>query len=432
MKKLALFLFSSLLHSAAVQAEALDRIVAIVNNTAITQTEVNQHISLVKQQFAQATQIPEADLNQQVLDRLILDKIELQLAEQSGILIDEPTVDEAIQQMLRNQRLSLDQLKTQLNQEGLSFEQFRHNIRHELAIHQLQKKTVGHEIAVSEREVEQYLKTLAEYQQAHSEYRLRHILIALPPSPTPEQIRRAETEATELLAQIRQGADFSSLAVRYSKGQQALEGGDLGWRKGSELPTLFTKNLQTLKVGAVDGLYRNASGFHLIQLADKRQAYADISPVQSHVRHVLIKTSLLNTPEEAYQQIQLVRALIQSGQPFEKVAQEKSEDTLSKTTGGDLGWLSAEHLSPEFRQVMNRLPEHTLSEPFQTAAGWHLIEVLERRELSTDPELLRQKALTALQTRKFEEQLIDWQRQIRDQAFVRILTPDHTETPART
>jgi peptidyl-prolyl cis-trans isomerase SurA len=402
-RKLTIFLL--LVSSLSWGAVPLDRVKAIVNDGVITELELQQHLVWVKKQLPPQT-TPPPNFSEQILDQMILQKIQLQFAEKSGIQVDDRALDDQLAGLAKSNGLSLEAFRQQLQKEGMPFDAFREEVRQEMILAQLQRRDVLNQISVSPQEIEHYLQST---QKADTEYRIRHILIPLPAEPTPEQITKTEKEATQLLKTLQKGVSFETTAMQHSKGQQALQGGDLGWRSKSALPTLFVDDLDILSTGQIKGLYRNASGFHIIQLTDKRKSIAPAPVVLTHVRHILLK-------DEA--QIRTVSALLSSGSDFAKLAQERSDDFQSKQRGGDLGFLSPEEVSPTFKTAMNRLPLFTVSQPFQTEAGWHIVEVLDRKEITLSQDALREKAHRALHTRKFEEKLVDWQLELRDHAYV--------------
>lgn len=408
------FLFFLLFSAASIAANSLDRVLVIVNDSVITEIELEHRLQMVKKQLGPQTNIPEQALRSQLLDRLILDKIQHQIAERSGIQIDDVTLDQAVTNIMKDNKLSMTEFRARLTEEGVDYDTFREELRHDMMVSQLQKREIVPHITVSEQEIAHYLKSPEGSNNIAAEYHLKHILIALPSNPTPEQIHTTEREATKILQGLQQeGAAFNTMAIRYSQGQQALQGGDLGWRRLSELPTLFSDVILTLKPGQVAGLYRNASGFHIIQLVEKRQQYGEMIPLQSHVHQIFIK-SLGLTDSSAAEQIKVVHALLKAGGSFAELA---AEDPNS-----DLGWLAPEDVAPEFRHVMNGLIIGQASEPFETSDGWHIIKVLERKEVAPTEEFAKAKAFKIIQARKFEEKLNDWLRQIRAQAFVEMVS----------
>ena len=418
--KFAFFLFS-LLCLCQVHADPLDRTIAIVNDGVISQVELTQRLNLAKKHLSLNPSIPDSVLQAQLLDQMILEKIEQQMAERSGIQIQDALVEQTIQSIAEENQLSLMDFQKRLRTDGIAYEQFREQIRSDLMIQQLQKRDLANQIVVSEREIDQYLRSKEGQDVAGAEYRVGHILIALPPAPSSTQIAQAQAETAKLLEQLRHGEDFAATAIRHSKSPQALQGGDLGWRKAEELPTLFGQKVLEMKAGQIAGPYRNASGFHIIKLNDKRTAYGEMTPIQTHIRHILVKTNVAVSSEQALSQVKLLRAMVKNKKDFGAIARAHSDDMGTRESGGELGWVSSNEVPDAFRQAMNRLPEHTISEPFQTAEGWHIIEVLGRRELPLGDEWTREKALRILQARKFEEKLNDWQRQLRDQSFIEVL-----------
>lgn len=422
MRNLCKFAFFFLgLISSVVRAEPLDRVVAVVNDGVISQVELSQRLQLAKQQLLSKSQVSDPLLKKQILDQMILEKIEQQLAERSGIQVPDAMIEKAIESMAEQENLSSQAFQNQLLAKGIHYDQFREQIRANLMIQQLQKRDLGNQISVSDREIDQYLRSKEGQDIAGAEYHLSHILIALPQDPNATQIEQAKKETEQLLAQLRQGADFNTLAAHHSKGPQAMSGGDLGWRTVEELPTLFSQDVSKMKAGQIAGPFRNASGFHIVKLVEKRQPYSELMPHQTHVRHILVKTNTVVSAEQAFSRAQLLRAMIQNKKDFGAVAKSHSDDLNSKASGGDLGWISNDKVAKEFQITMDRLPLNAVSEPFQTEEGWHIIQVVGRKELKLGDEWTREKALQVLQARKFEEKLNDWQQQLKEQSFIEVL-----------
>lgn len=401
------------------EVQPLDHIVAVVNEDVITYTELEQRIGMVKDQLAQRNvNLPaEAELRSQVLERLLEERLQLQLASRQGIRVDDERVSQVVANIARENRLSLPQFRQVLQRDGYSFAEFRENIRNEIIIGQLRQRQVENRIDVSDQEIDNQLERVRNSQEIDQEYRLGHILIAVPEAATPTEIDTARQKAEDVLAQLQSGADFGRMAVAHSQGQQALEGGDLGWRKAGQLPTVFADMVARMQPGELGQLVRSASGFHIVKLLETRAADTRIVP-QTRVRHILIQTNRVLTDSEARARLETVRTRLQNGEDFAELARAHSDDKGSAGEGGEIGWTSPGQLAPEFEQVMGRLPVGEVSQPFRTQFGWHVLQVLERRERDVTEQHLRSQAAQMVRERKLDEALANWLRQLRDEAYV--------------
>ncbi|AFI85027.1 peptidylprolyl isomerase [Methylophaga nitratireducenticrescens] len=413
------YLLVGLLLANSVWAAPLDRIVAVVNNEIILDSELVDMEQTVRQQLRQRNAaIPSSDiLRRQVLERLIMQKLQLQRAEMSGIRVADDALNAAVRQIAENNNLTIRQFRDALESDGYDFTEFRETIREEMIISRLRKSEVEDSIVVSEREVDNFLATQNLQGDSEQAFRLLHILVGVPDAPTPEQVQEAEKKLTVIQDLLAEGGEFSEIAAGYSDGQNALEGGDLGWRKQAELPTLFAGVVPNLSVGEVSDVIRSGSGFHLIKLAEKRSEETHLVK-QTKARHILIKTNELVTDEAAEKRLQQLRERILNGEDFAELAKAHSEDTGSAIEGGSLGWTSPGVMVPEFEEVMNSLAEGEVSDVFQSRFGWHLIQVEERREQNMADEFKRNKAREQLKQRKVEEELESWLRAMRDEAYI--------------
>ncbi len=420
---------SVLLVSTAKPAQPLDAIVAVVNDDVIVRSELERELALAIPQLQQrGTALPPpSQLRKQVLDRLILKHLQQQRAKQLGISVDESTLQQAIENIASRNGLSVDQLKESLEAGGIRFADFREDTRAQILSSRLQNQEVLNRVQVSEQEVERFLAREKDRLIEREQVRLQHILIALPDNPTAEQVKRAETKAKRLVAELRAGADFAAVAARESDGANALEGGDLGWFEMGAVPTLVSELVYTLAEGEITDPLRSPSGFHIIRLSGIKAAQPrDI--VQTHARHILIRTNELVSDEDARARLLQLRERILKGEDFAALARAHSDDTGSALKGGDLGWSEPGRMVPEFEEQMNRLAVGELSEPFKTPFGWHLLRVEERRNRSASEDLLRIKAREALQRRKAEEAVEEWLRQLRDEAYIEIHLDQEGET----
>lgn len=403
----------------AAEREVLDGIVAVVNNDVITRGELDNRLRTIKQQLQQqrAPMPPQAVLEKQVLDRMILASLQLQLAERSGVRVDDETLNRTIARIAEENRMSLGEFRGVLEQDGYDFANFREDIRKEILISRVQQRQVAERVNVSEQEIDNFLETQQAQGNAGEEFHLAHILIAVPDAASPDRVRAARARAEEVLKNLRAGADFQETAIAASDGQQALEGGDLGWRKLAELPTLFVEAVMNMQTGAISDLIRSPSGYHIIKLLDKRNGQRHIV-TQTHARHILIRTDEMTNDATAEQRLTEARARLEQGADFAELARELSDDTASAANGGDLGWSNPGELTPAFESAMNALSEGEISRPFKSNFGWHIVQVLERRRHDNTASLLRGQAREALRQRKIDEELQTWLTRLRDEAHV--------------
>ena len=397
----------------------LDRIAAIVNDDVITGSELEARLSRVREQLRRAgTRLPPPEvLRRQVLERLIVDRIQLQLARGSGIRIDDETLNRALLRLAERSRLTLREFRDALERDGHDFAKFREELRDEIAISEVRKLRVESRVQVSERDVDDHLSTI-ESQRADSEYHIGHILIAIPDGASPETITEARERTERVLGEIRAGADFANMAAANSDGQRALEGGDLGWRKAPDLPTMLGDAVLRLAVGEVTEPIRSASGFHLVKLIGKRSGEQPVVVEQTRARHVLIVLDELTDEAAARRELSALRERVVNGEDFGELARAHSDDAGSAPKGGELGWINPGDTVPEFENAMGSLEPGGLSEPFKSQYGWHIVQVLERREHDDTEAARRAEALRSLRARKLEEDMQSWVRQVRDEAYV--------------
>ena len=395
----------------------LDSIAAVVNDGVVLQSELNQEIRNVTEQLANSsTRMPPSDiLNQQILERLVVQQIQLQRAARTGIQISDEALNDALGTIAQRNEITLIQLPQMLAREGINYAMFREDIRKQMIIERLRQRDVLSRIAVSEREIANYLER--ESLEKNTDYKLSHILISMPAGASPAEVSEAEDSIIDIYEELLDGADFAELAVTYSNGQQALEGGSIGWRKGSELPTLFADVVPAMQAGDISEPIRGGTGFHLIKL-DALRGVSQTFEDQSQIRHILIKTSEIKDSDTAKQQLLEIRDQIVGGESFVTVATAVSEDPGSAAKGGDLGWTSSGVFVPEFQAMADSLPIGELSEPFASPFGWHILEVTGRRTYDSTAEIQNRKAIMAIRNAKFEEETELWVRRIRDEAFV--------------
>ena len=398
---------------------ALDRIVAVVENDIIMQSELKTKLrTVVGQMQQQGIQLPSSSvLETQVLERMILIIIQLQRAEETGIRVDDETLNRTISNIAAENKVSLSQFRDILEKDGFNYEQFRENIRNEIIISRLRQRQVDNRISISSKEIDNALSNMEFQGKTETEYKLSHILISLPEAPTPDEEEQARLVATKVLEDLKAGQDFAMMASTYSDGQRALEGGDLGWRKKNEIPTLFSTQIASMEKGDISDLIKSSSGFHIVKLADVRSSEKHII-TQTNARHILIKLDELTTADDARVRLDQLKTRIEGGDDFEVLAKSHSDDTVSAADGGNLGWSSPGRMVPKFEEVMDQLEIGEISQPFDTQFGWHLLQVLDRREHDDTENVRRTKASEAIRRRKSEEAHQNWLRHLRDEAYV--------------
>ncbi len=401
------------------QVAAVDWVVAVVNDDVITRNELDDRLRVVVRQLQkQGTSLPAPKvLEKQILERMITDMLQAQHAKENGIRVDDTQLDLAITRIAQqNGSPSLAEFRARLETDGVDFKKFREEIRSEIISTRLREREVESKLIIGDGEVDNYLANKKKMGGAEEELHLAHILVVIPEQASAEKIQAARDKAKHALNQLRDGADFAQVAAGYSDAKDALKGGDLGWRPGDRLPPLFAGELQKLQPGQVTPVLRSPNGFHILKLVDRRSAGAPVVIAQTHARHILIKTSEIVSESEAKKQLMEIKARIEAGMDFAEQARRFSQDG-SAQQGGDLDWLSPGQTVPEFEAVINRL-QPGMMDVAQTQFGWHLIQVLERRDTDVSEQQQRQQARIAIATFKADEQYQDWLRQLRDRAFV--------------
>jgi peptidyl-prolyl cis-trans isomerase SurA len=397
----------------------LDRVIAVVNDEALTRYDLEEQKRTVLQQMrAQKVRPPPEDvLDKQLLERLVTQRALMQYAKETGIRIDDVQVERTIQRIAQENKMTPAQFRQAVEREGISFDKYRDEIRNEITLQRLREREVDSRISVSDAEVDNFLATIASQAGGETEYHLAHVLVIVPEQASPEQIEAKRRRAEEALNQIRGGAEFSQVAAGFSDAPDALKGGDLGWRAPARLPTVFAEQVRSMKPGEVSGVLRSPAGFHIVKLEDTRSRNQPTVVEQTHARHILIKVNEITSESEAKIKIDRIKDRIDTGASFEDQARLNSEDA-SASKGGDLGWISPGDTVPDFEQAMAKLKPGQVSAPVRTPFGWHLIEVLERRTQDVTAERQREQARTAMRQRKSEEAFQEWVRQIRDRAYV--------------
>jgi peptidyl-prolyl cis-trans isomerase SurA len=399
----------------------IDRVVAIVNDEALTQYDINEQTRAVLAQMkAQKVTPPAPDvLEKQLLERLITERALMQFAKESGIRIDDTQVERTIARIAQDNKLSPDEFRKAVEKEGVVFAKYREELRNEIVLQRLREREVEGRVTVSDAEVDLFLSTLNAQSGSDVEYLLAHILVLVPEQATPDQIEARVRRVEEAMRQLRSGAEFGQVAAGFSDASDALQGGNLGWRAPARLPTVFADPVRSLNPGQFSGVLRSASGFHIVKLLDTRNRNAPTVVEQTRVRHILIKVNEITSEAEAKIRIDRIKERIDLGAKFDEQAKLNSEDG-SATKGGDLGWVSPGDTVPDFESAIGRLKIGELSAPVRTPFGWHLVEVMERRTQDITTERQRDQARQALRQRKSDELFQDWVRQTRDRTYVEI------------
>jgi len=403
----------------------IDRVIAIVNDEALTQFDINEQKRVVLGQMkAQNVTPPPTDvLEKQLLERLITERVLMQYAKETGIRVDDTQVERTIARIAQDNKLSLDNFRKAVESEGIPFTKYREDIRNEMIIQRLRDREVEGRVNVSDAEVDHLLATQNVQAGGDVEYRIAHVLVVVPEQASPEQIDAKLKRAEEALRLIRAGDDFGQVAAGFSDAQDALQGGNLGWRAPARLPTVFADPVRGMNPGDVSGVLRSANGFHIVKLLEKRSRNAPTVVEQTRARHILIKVNEVTADAEAKARIERIKERIDLGAAFEEQAKLNSEDG-SAAKGGDLGWVSPGDTVPEFEQAMNRLKPGEISGPVRSPFGWHLIEVQDRRTQDITAARQRDQARIALRQRKSDEAFQDWVRQTRDRSYVEIRTDE--------
>ena len=400
-------------------AVELDKIVAVVNDDVIMNSEFAESLRGIKKQLReQGTQLPPGKLlEKQVLDRLILKRLQIQMAQRTGIRVDDESLNRTISNIAAENELTLSEFRQILEDDGYSYEKFRADIREEILVNRLQQRQVNNRVAVSEREIENFLANKEHQGDTETEFRISHILVAIPDNAGSDTLRETRALAERLLGELQGGADFGELALSYSDGQQALNGGDLGWRKSGQVPTLFAGHIVNMEKGAVSDIIKSPSGYHIIKLTDIRSS-EKVVVTQTQARHILVRPDELTTEADALLRLEQLRLRIVAGDDFGELARAHSDDTVSAANGGDLGWTNPGDLVPAFENAMNALQPGEISEPFRTQFGLHIVQVLGRRQHDSTENIKRARAREAIRQRKLEEARGNWLREIRDDAYV--------------
>ncbi len=430
---------------AMAKVQDVDRIIAIVDDNVVVRSELDtQLLQIIPQLKRKGTKLPAKDvLENQVLERLILTKLQLAAAERAGISVSDDLLSQAIGNIAQKNGLNLSQFRQALKANGIGFQQFREQIRTQITMQRLKERVVGKRVRVTEREVDAYItrqgaspkkqpKKVTPKRTRRSAYHILHILVATPEGATAERLQQAKQKAGDIVKKLRRGNNFRDVALAESDGRQALEGGDLGWRKANEVPTIFAKQVKSMKRGGISAPIRSPSGFHIIKLKNYKGGIIPKSKKRSHnpivnqskVRHILVKTNEITSDADAKLRLQQLRQRISGGDKFNTLARSHSDDTASALKGGELGWINPGDMVPEFEQQLEELAPGQLSQPFRTPFGWHIVQLMERRKYDSTQEVRKNQVREIIRRRKMEEETELYLRRLRDEAYIEIRLED--------
>jgi len=397
----------------------LDHIVAVVNEDVIMKSELENKIYTINEKMKEqgANAPPESILKRQVLNNLIQNRIQLQLAAMIGIKVNDENLNQTISNIAAESQITLEQFREILEKDGYNYEQFREDVRNQITLTQLRKRQVTNRIIVSEKEIDNFLTNDNSQGIFQTEIRLSHILFSLSETATEDEITQTEQMALKVRDELLMGADFAKIASTVSDSGNAKAGGDLGWRKIDTIPTLFTDYIPNMKVGDISELIRSPSGFHIIKISDLKDMEENIVE-QTHARHILVKINELRTDKQANEKLLQLKLRIDNGDDFSLLAKGNSDDAMSAIANGDLGWSIPGELVPEFQRVLDGLEINETSEPFKSRFGWHIAQVLERRNHDNTESIKRARARKVIGDRKLNEALQNWNRELLDEAYV--------------
>ena len=410
--------------SAFAAPQVVDKVAAVVNNGVVLESDVDGMMRSVKSQAQQAgQQLPDdKTLRHQIVERLVMDNILLQMAKQAGIQIQDDQLDQAIANIAAQNKMSLDQLRSRLAYDGMNYATYREQIRKEMTIAEVRNNEVRRRVTILPQEVDSLATQVSSQNNASTELNLSHILLPLPENPTQQQVDEQENLAKQLVGEAKGGADFGKLAITYSADPQALKGGNMGWGRIQELPSLFAQSLVVAKKGDIIGPIRSGVGFHILKVNDVRGDKQNISVTEVHARHILLKPSPVMTDDQARQKLTQVAAEINSGKTsFAQAAKQLSQDPGSANQGGDLGWSSPEVYDPAFRAALLKLKKGQMSAPVHSSFGWHLIQLIDTRQVDKTDAAQKERAYRLLFNRKFAEEAQTWMQEQRASAYVKVL-----------
>lgn len=402
----------------AAAAQPLDRIVAVINDGVVLQSELDRAMELGRRQLAERNIPAPSDeiLRTQVLERLVLTRVQTQRAEEAGIRVDDRELNEVLGNLAAQNKMTLSEFADAVRKEGMEYLALREQIRDEITINRLRSREIENRVLVTDQDINLFLANQSRLDQ--TEYRISHILVAVADGASSETRIKARDKAEALLKRLRAGEDFAQIAIANSDGQQALAGGDLDWRAGSNLPELFADAAQKLKPGELSPVLENASGFHLIKLTDMRGGDERKTITETRAQHLLLQPNAIRNEEQTRQQARELYERIQKGEDLGELAKKLSDDTGSKNAGGDLGWQPAGVFAPEFEEAIKNLEAGQVSAPFRSSFGWHIVRVTERRSRDATDQTRRARARAIIQNRKAAEEYDMWLRRLRAEAYV--------------
>jgi peptidyl-prolyl cis-trans isomerase SurA len=398
----------------------LDGVAAVVNDGIVLRSEVESQIQSVSQRIQQqGQQLPPRNiLRQQVLERLVLQEVQMQRADRLGIKVSDEMVNSALTEVAQRNKIKFSDLPATLEQQGIDYRAYRDEVRKEMTLSLLRQRDVLSRVYVSPREIDQCIAKRKASPGADNEFNLAHILVAIPGAATEQQIAERVAKAQGVYERAKKGEDFSQLAIAYSDSGTALEGGALGWRKAGQLPSFVADTIPTLQAGDVTEPIRTPSGLHIFKVLEVRGGAQAALVSQVHARHILLQTNEVEDDETVRQKLVRIRERIEKGESFEAIASVTSADTGSAANGGDLGWVGPGTFVPEFEQQLDALKDNEMSQPFRTKFGWHLVQLLGRRTYDASEDMTRNKCVTQLREARADEETEIWLRRLRDEAFV--------------
>ncbi len=418
---LTLALSLLVLTPARADVQFLDRVVAIVDQDVIMLSELERRTEIVREQLqARGTRLPPPGaLREQVLDKMVLDRLQLAKARENGIRVTDQQLNRTLENIAASNGLTLAEFKQQLEAQGQNYREAREQIRSEMIITRARERIVNRRIQVSDQEVQNFLNSEQGQAQVEQELHLAHIMIPVPENPSGDALKKARDTANQAYQDILGGADFAEVSMAVSKSPRALEGGDLGWRKASELPEALTAAIDNLEAGEVSPPFRMGGGFQVVKVIDKRGGEVQMVD-QTKVRHILIKETEIRDAQQAERLARQLRQRILNGEDFAELARKYSDDTGSGSLGGDLGWTLPGQMVPEFENMMNRTAIGDISPVFKSPCGWHVLQVEERKQEDLGERILTNKARESIRQRKFNEELANWVREIRSEAYIEL------------
>ncbi|MSP86538.1 MAG: molecular chaperone SurA [Methylotenera sp.] len=409
----------------AAEVLKLDRIVAIVDQTVVTEQELESRITTVTAQFKkQGTELPtENILRKQILERLITDTLQIQYAAQTGLKVDDNQLDKTIERIAEQNQMTLTEFSEALAKDGASMRKFRADIRNEITIARLREREVDGRVNVSESEIDNFLTSQAANNDNKDEFEISHILIRTPEDGATEDVQKAKAKVDSAINELRAGKSFAKVSASFSDAPNALEGGNLGWKSGTQIPALFLDALKTMQVGDISLPLRSPNGFHVLKLSNKRGGNSPLVIQQTHARHILIKLSEIMSEKEGKQKVDSIKERLDNGEKFEVLARQYSKDSTA-SNGGDLNWINPGDTVPQFEKAMNELKDNQISLPIRTQFGWHIIQVIARRAQDMSKEAARLKARQEIRAKKADEAYQDWIHELRDRAYVELKLED--------